>query len=84
MDEKIKEILTEKLNHSLNQNEDIEKLMSCFENVNHNSFYTGILIGRLYNSFFYQYRRILKRNPANEVFTDFIEFIKNNLKLFSK
>ena len=24
MDEKIKEILTEKLNHSLNQNEDIE------------------------------------------------------------
>ena len=26
MDEKIKEILTEKLNHSLNQNEDIEKL----------------------------------------------------------
>ena len=40
MDEKIKEILTEKLNHILNQNEDIEKLISCFENVNYNSFYT--------------------------------------------
>ena len=50
MDEKIKEILTEKLNHSLNQNEDIEKLISCFENVDYNSFYTGILIGRLYLS----------------------------------
>ena len=84
MDEKIKEILTEKLNHILNQNEDIEKLISCFENVNYNSFYTGIFIGRLYNSFFYQYRRILKRNPSNDEFTEFVDFIKNNLKSFSK
>ena len=84
MDEKIKEILTEKLNHSLNHNEDIEKLISCFENVDYNSFYIGILIGRLYNSFFYQYRRILKRNPSNDEFTEFIDFIKNNLKSFSK
>jgi|TARA_B100001750_G_scaffold197085_1_gene169567 bacterioferritin (cytochrome b1) len=84
MDEKIKEILTEKLNHSLNQNEDIEKLIACFENVDNNSFYTGILVGRLYNSFFYQYRRILKKNPSNDEFTEFIDFIKNNLKSFSE
>ena len=44
MDEKIKEILTEKLNHSLNQNEDIEKLIACFENVDNNSFLSLIHI----------------------------------------
>jgi len=84
MDERIKEILLEKLNFSINQDGEIQKLIACFENVDFNSFYTGILVGRLYNSFFYQYRRILKRNPSNMEFKEFVDFIKNNLKMFSK
>ena len=84
MDEKIKEILTEKLNESLNENEDIAELIFCIENVNSDLLYMGIVIGRLYNSFFYQHRRILKRDPSNVEFREFIDFIKSNKKLFSE
>ncbi len=84
MDEKIKEILTEKLNESLNENEDIAELIFCIENVDSDLLYTGIVIGRLYNSFFYQHRRILKRDPSNVEFREFIDFIKSNKKLFSE
>ncbi len=83
MDEKIKEILIEKLNESLNENDDIAELIFCLENVDSDSLYIGILIGRLYNSFFYQHRRILKRDPSNVEFREFIDFIKSNRKLFS-
>ena len=84
MDEKIKEILIEKLNESLNENDDIAELIFCLENVDSDSLYIGILIGRLYNSFFYQHRRILKRDPSNVEFREFIDFIKSNKKLFSE
>ena len=84
MDEKIKEILIEKLNESLNENDDIAELIFCLENVDSDSLYIGILIGRLYNSFFYQHRRILKRDPSNIEFREFIDFIKSNKKLFSE
>ena len=75
MDEKIIKILSEKLDESLNENEDIIELIHCFENVDYNSFYTGILIGRLYNSFFYLILRMLKRDPSKDEFTEFIDFI---------
>ena len=89
MDEKIVKILSEKLDNSLNQNNnDIEKIMSCFEQVDTNSLHIGILLGRLYNSFYYQHRRILKRNPSEDEFNEFVDFINVNikeyLKLFSK
>ena len=84
MDEKIKEILTEKLDESLNENEDIAELIFCIENVNSDLLHMGIVIGRLYNSFFYQHRRILKRDPSNVEFREFIDFIKSNKKLFSE
>ena len=39
----------------------------------------GIVIGRLFNSFYYQHRRILKRSPNETEFNEFIEFLKNQL-----
>ena len=38
----------------------------------------GIMIGRLYNSFYYQSRRILKRDPTEKEFSDFIELVKQH------
>ena len=85
VDEKIVKILSEKLDYSLNQNDtDIEKIMLCFEQVDSNSLHIGILVGRLYNSFYYQHRRILKRNPSDDEFNEFVDFIKRHLKLFPK
>jgi prenyltransferase beta subunit len=81
VDEKIVKILSEKLNESLNESNGIMKLILSFTNVDSDSLYMGIVIGRLYNSFFYQHRRILKRDPSNDEFEEFIDFIKSNRKL---
>ena len=35
-------------------------------------FAYGIAVGRLYNSFYYQCRRILKRSPTEEEFAEFL------------
>ena len=79
MDEKIVKILSEKLDNSLNQNNnDIEKIMSCFEQVDTNSLHIGILLGRLYNSFYYQSRRILNRSPTDQEFSEFIKLLKEH------
>jgi len=78
VDKKIKKILSDKLDESLNERSDVEKIVECFEKSNSDSLYTGILVGRLYNSFYYQHRRILKRNPSNEEFNEFVDFIKSH------
>ena len=41
------------------------------------------MIGRLSNSFYYQHRRILKRNPTDMEFNEFLEFLKKKLDDFS-
>jgi len=40
------------------------------------------MIGRLYNSFYYQSRRILKRDPTEKEFSDFIELVKQHQSKF--
>ena len=55
----------------------IEEIIARFPNFDSNSFSSGIVIGRLFNSFYYQYRRILKRSPTDSEFKEFIEFLKN-------
>ena len=47
-----------------------------------NSFGYGVMIGRLYNSFYYQSRRILKRDPTEKEFSDFIELVKEHRSKF--
>jgi hypothetical protein len=42
---------------------------------NSTDFKYGIIIGRLYNSFYYQSRRILKRDPTKEEFLEFLEIL---------
>ena len=44
----------------------------------------GIIIGRLYNSFHYQSRRILKRNPTEQELSEFIELLKKHEDEFSQ
>ena len=84
MDEMIKKILFDKLESNSRQYDNIKKLITSFKEHNPNWLHIGIMIGRLYNSFLYQYRRILKRNPTNEEFNEFIDFIRSNVGEFSK
>lgn len=44
------------------------------------SFAYGVAVGRLYNSFYYQCRRILKRDPTEEEFSEFVGMLAKRQK----
>jgi hypothetical protein len=79
MDERIQKIMEEKIHESSSRSNEITSLVRSLGQVkNPNVFGQGIIIGRLYNSFYYQSRRILKRNPTEQEFSDFIQLLKEH------
>jgi len=79
MDEKIQKVLEEKIHESTSRINEITSLVnSLVKAKNPDVFGRGIIIGRLYNSFYYQSRRILKRNPTEQEFSEFIQLLKEH------
>ena len=79
MDEKIIKILEKKISETKTENNKTKEIVDKFSNFDSISFSSGIIIGRLFNSFYYQHRRILKRSPNETEFNEFIEFLKKQL-----
>lgn len=75
MDPQLEEKLNQKIKEIADKSDEVSEIIKSLDKLrNHSdSFGYGIVIGRLYNSFYYQCRRILKRNPTDE---EFIEFLK--------
>ena len=83
MDEKIQKVLEEKIRESTSKINEIIALVNSFGQMeNPNVFGRGIIIGRLYNSFYYQSRRILKRNPTEQEFSEFIQLLNDHYDEF--
>ena len=80
MNEKIQKVLEEKIRESISRINEITLLVHSLveQIVDTDEFGRGIIIGRLYNSFYYQSRRILKRNPTEQEFSEFIELLKEH------
>ena len=76
MDEKIIKILEKKIRETKTENNKTKEIVDKFSNFDSISFSSGIIIGRLLNSFYYQHRRVLKRDPTDIEFTEFLEFLK--------
>ena len=79
MENEIIKILEKKINEIKTENPKINTIIQEFDNLDSTTLSTGIVIGRLFNSFYYQHRRILKRSPNEIEFNEFIEFLKNQL-----
>jgi len=78
MDEIILKKLEQKIQDTISNKDDIKQLIHSFSIIyNSKSFALGIVVGRIYNAFYYQSKRILNRDPTKEEFTEFLEFIKN-------
>ena len=85
MDEKIQKVLEEKIQESTSKINEIITLVNSFGQMkNPNTFGHGIIIGRLYNSFYYQSRRILKRNPTEQEFSEFIQLLNDHYDEFTE
>jgi len=79
MDKEITKILEKKIGEIKNEDNKTKKIIDQFSNFHSTSFSSGMMIGRLFNSFYYQHRRILKRSPTDMEFNEFLEFLKKKL-----
>jgi len=84
VDEKLQEIIEKKINETFSSTDEISQIIKSLEvlSTNKESFAYGIVIGRLYNSFYYQCRRVIKRNPTNQELAEFIELLKKRQSEF--
>ncbi|MEO9308253.1 conserved hypothetical protein [Nitrosotalea sinensis] len=79
MDEQLKVKINQKISEVADKSDEISKLTNALNElkINQNAFGYGIVIGRLYNSFYYQCRRILKRNPTSDEFNEFLNILNS-------
>ena len=78
MDEILFNKIEKKIQDTISNKDEIKQLLQLFANIdNSKSFVLGILVGRIYNGFYYQSKRILNREPTKQEFEEFLEFVKN-------
>ena len=78
MDEILLKKIDQKIQDTISNKDDIKQLIKSLSSIDDSkSFALGIVVGRIYNAFYYQSKRILNRNPTNEEFDEFLEFVKN-------
>jgi len=83
MDKILKNKMEEKIQETISNKNEIKQLLQSLSNIDDSqSFVLGIIIGRIYNSFYYQSKRILNREPTKEEFQEFVEFITSKKSNF--
>ena len=77
MDELLLKKIEQKIQETISKKDEIKQLVDSLSNIDDSkSFAMGIIVGRLDNAFYYQSKRILDREPTNDEFNEFLEFIK--------
>lgn len=85
MNKILKEKMEQKIHETLENTDEIKQIVKSLDMLSStNSFELGVVIGRLYNSFYYQSRRILKRDPTKEEFSEFLDILKQRQQEFLK
>jgi hypothetical protein len=78
MDDLLLQKIEQKIQDSISNQDDIKELIKLLSTIDSSkSFALGFVVGRLYNTFFYQTKRILKRDPTKKEFEDFLKFVEN-------
>lgn len=86
MDKNLLEKIEQKIEETFSNKTELNMIIDSLQHLasNDKSFAYGIVIGRLYNSFYYQCRRILKRNPNESELQEFLAMLKNKEADFQK
>ncbi|MBT3861529.1 MAG: hypothetical protein HOF73_01860 [Nitrosopumilus sp.] len=78
MDEILLHKIEQKIQDTISNKDDIRELINSLSTIDDSkSFTLGIVVGRLYNTFFYQSKRSLHREPTKQEFNEFLKFIEN-------
>ena len=77
MNEILLKKLEQKIQETISNKDDIKELIKSLSSIDDSkSFALGIIVGRIYNSFYYQSKRILNREPTKDEFKEFLKFIQ--------
>lgn len=78
MDKILLSKIEQKIQDTISNKDEIKQLIQSLSDVDDSkSFVLGIIVGRLYNAFYYQSKRILNREPSEEEFKEFVKFVKS-------
>ena len=86
MDENLRAIINKKIDAVIAKTDEIKKITESLNELSTKTddFSFGIIIGRLYNSFYYQSKRLLQREPTEKEFSEFVEILKQKQSEFLK
>jgi hypothetical protein len=85
MDEILLKKIKQKIQDTVSNKDEVKQLVELLSDVDDSdSFALGIVVGRIYNTFFYQSKRILNREPTKQEFKEFLEFVKNEKSTLEK
>ena len=77
MDKILLSKIEQKIQDTISNKDEITQLIQSLSEIdNSKSFGLGIVVGRIYNAFYYQSKRILDREPTKEEFEEFLKFVK--------
>ena len=78
MDEILLKKIEQKIQDTISNKDDVKQLIQLLSNIDSSkSFALGVVVGRIYNAFYYQTKRILNREPTKQEFDEFLEFVKS-------
>ena len=80
MNPQLEEKVKQKIKEVTEKSDEIIEIINSLDDLRSrsDSFAYGIAVGRLYNSFYYQCRRILKRDPTDGEFSEFLQLLGMN------
>jgi ssDNA-specific exonuclease RecJ len=77
VDETLLKKIDQKIQETISNKDEIKQLIKSLSSIDDSkSFALGIAVGRIYNSFYYQSKRILNREPTKDEFEEFLKFIQ--------
>ena len=83
MDKILKNKIEEKIQETISNKNELKQLIQSLSTIDDSkSFLLGILVGRIYNAFYYQSKRILNREPSEEEFQEFVKLVKSKKSNF--
>ncbi|MFM7861401.1 MAG: hypothetical protein ACKO7Y_01430 [Candidatus Nitrosotenuis sp.] len=78
MDKRLEQKINQKITDALSNTSEINTIAKSIDaEKTDTDFKYGIIIGRLYNSFYYQSRRILERDPTPQEFAEFLKILSS-------
>lgn len=81
MDARVRKAVSSKIAEAISSAREIRQIQSSLNAIpgtQATDFAFGLAIGRIYNSFHYQTRRILGRNATDEEFAEFLQILSKN------